>query len=86
MFLYGKNNGYDTIQRANSNDVVKLDGITLDDCVAFGDALFVGNDVRIELKEGGHLTVENAKTNGVVFEIEGTRYAVNSTTGEWEFR
>ena len=85
-FIYGKGNGDDVIENAGENDVVKLDGISLDELVATGNALFDGNDVKIELKEGGSLTVKDAKTNGVTFDIAGTKYGVNKDSGEWEYK
>ena len=88
IFWYTQNSGNDLIRNTSSNDIVRLADIKLDDIVAIGDALFVGNDVQINLKSGEKITVENAKLTGVVFEFEsdGQRYAVNQSTGEWEFR
>ena len=86
VFVYGENSGNVVVQNASENDMVYLDNIYIGDLVAFGDDLFVGNDVRIDLKDGGSLLVENAKTNGVVFEIEGVGFAVNKDSGQWEVR
>ncbi len=85
-FIYSKNNGKDVVQGATSKDTVKLDGITLDDLKALGDDLIIGNDVKFEIKGGGSLTVQDAKTSGVTFDVDGTKYAVNRSTGEWEFK
>ena len=85
VFWYQKGSGDDTVDNADENDVVVLNDIKLDDLVG-GSAQIVGDNVKIELNEGGSLTVTNAKNSGVAFEIEGTKYAVNKDSGDWEIK
>ena len=85
LFWYIQGSGNDWIRNSGSNDKILMEGITLDELVGGGGQI-IGNDVVVELQNGGRLTVENAKTSGVVFDFSGTKYAVNSTTGEWEYK
>ena len=85
LFWYIQGSGNDWIRNSSSNDKILMEGITLDELVGGGGQI-IGNDVVVELKNGNSLTVENAKTSGVVFDFSGTKYAVNQSTGEWEFR
>ena len=88
MFWYAHNSGDDVIEGATENDIVRLENIKLDELTATGNDLFVEgtNDVKFELKDGGTLTVKDAKTSGVVFDVQGTKYAVNKDSGEWEYK
>ena len=87
VFWYTKNNGNDTIIGANGDDVVKLTGVTLDDLTKVGTDLFSGsNDIKFELRDGGTLTVKDAQKTGITFEVGGTNYAVDKSSGEWVYR
>ena len=87
MFWYAKNNGNDVIQGATSDDIVKLENMTIDDLQVIGDDLLAGdsNDITFTFKGSDNtLTVKDAKTSGVAIEVNGTKYAVES--GNWTTR
>ena len=83
-FIYKAGGGNDVIKGTSANDVIKLDGLTLADLKETGNALIVGNDVQINLKDGsGSLMVEKGAISGVTFEIGGKQYTVNKDTKQW---
>ena len=84
-FIYQNGNGNDVIRGVHEGDTVKLDGVSLDDLNEIDKALFVGDDVKFNLKDGGSLTVKDGKvTEGVTYEVGGTQYVIND--GEWEYK
>ena len=80
VFIYS--GGNDVVQNASENDVIILDGIAIEDLIAKDQDLFVGNDIKFALNNGGSLTVKNGKTSGVKFEMAGIQFSVSN--GEWE--
>ncbi|MBQ6005136.1 MAG: alpha/beta fold hydrolase [Selenomonadaceae bacterium] len=68
-FVYALGNGNDRIQNANSGDVVRFDGLTLDD---ISSARTVGNYTAINFTDGGSLQVTGSAD--VAFSIGGEKY------------
>ena len=85
-FIFGAGNGHDVVKGATASDTVLLQDLKLSDLVSYGDTLFDGNNISINLKEGGSLTVENAMTSGVAFELNGKTYKVDQETGKWKLK
>ena len=68
-FVYALGNGKDMIRGANSGDLVRFDGLTLDD---ISSARINGNAIAIDFNDGGSLQVTGS--TDVAFSIGGEKY------------
>jgi Ca2+-binding RTX toxin-like protein len=80
VFIYGKGNGNDIVKDAESNDVVRLLGMTIDDITITE----VGNNIALSINDGGKVMVLDGKTSGVKYEIGDATYTVNNGNFEKE--
>ena len=79
-FIYGAGDGKDVIENATASDTVKLNNVTLDDI----SSAISGSDIQLNFNDGGTLTLKEAATSNVTFEIGSSSYTVNQTSGELE--
>ena len=84
-FIYNLGNGNDVVRGADENDTIVINTTSIDDFVNQGSALFVGNDVKFTLSDGGSFTIKNGKTCGSTYVVNGTAYVANSN-GDWELK
>ena len=77
-FFYAIGSGNDVVQNANSNDVINLLGISLEQ-ISNVDVNI--GQVNINFIDGGNLTVEG--NSGAGFKLGEEVYTVNQSTKEW---
>ena len=77
-FFYTAGGGNDVVQNANSNDVINLLGISLEQ-ISNVDVNI--GQVNINFVDGGNLTVEG--NSGAGFKLGEEVYTVNQSTKEW---
>ena len=77
-FFYFIGSGNDVINNSNSNDIVNLFDISLEQITSVDVTV---SEVNINFVDGGNLKVKG--NTGVGYKLENTVYAVNQSTGEW---
>ena len=77
-FFYAIGSGNDVVQNANSNDVINLLGISLEQ-ISNVDVNI--GQVNINFIDGGNLTIEG--NSGAGFKLGEEVYTVNQSTKEW---
>ena len=80
-FFWGRNDGADVINNADSRDVVYLYDVTLDDVVT---ATGSGNQISVGLSDGRGLKVNSTENLSSTFKLaDGTNWKFNHNSGTW---
>ena len=77
-FFYFIGSGNDVINNSNSNDIVNLFDISLEQITSVDVTV---SEVNINFVDGGNLKVKG--NTGVGYKLDNTVYSVNQSTGEW---
>ena len=80
-FFWGRNDGADVINNADSRDIVYLYDVTLDDVVT---ATGSGNQISVGLSDGRSLKVNSTENLSSTFKLaDGTNWKFNHSSGTW---